>query len=45
MLERKYKIDLNKANFRQLQAHKVQFEGPGLFASKSDKRTDESTFK
>ncbi len=36
MLERKYKIDLNKANFRQLQAHKVQFAGPGLFTLKCD---------
>lgn len=31
MLKRKYKIDLNKANFRQLEAHKVQFCGPGSF--------------
>ncbi len=26
MLERKYKIDLNKANFGQIEAYKVQFD-------------------
>ena len=31
MLKRKYKIDLNKANFRQLEAYKVQFAGLGSF--------------
>lgn len=31
MLKRKYKIDLNKANFRLIGAYKVQFAGPISF--------------